>query len=64
MSVGHNFLNWTIDGVGEKILGDIVNKGLVWRSGGGNSKVRKGIVWFLEKILKKNLIKDETVYSV
>lgn len=56
--------NWTVDGVGEKILNDVVNKGLVWRNGGGNSKVRKGIIWFLEKTLQNSLIKSDSLYSV
>lgn len=59
-----NAANWTVDGVGEKILNDIVGKGLVWRNGGGNAKVRKGIIWFIEKTLQNKLIKNETLYAV
>ena len=59
-----NSANWTVEGVGEKILSEIVDKGLVWRNGGGNAKVRKGIVWFLEKTLLNSLIKSESLYAV
>lgn len=56
--------NWAVEGVGKKILKDIVNTGLIWRNGGGNSKVRKGVVWFLEKCLKYGLLKNEAIYEV